>query len=407
MHLQLAWRNLWRNTRRTAIILTAIVVGVWAMVFLGALMRGMADGMVRNAIDTLTGHIQIHREGYRSDPVIENRIDDPGRLIPIIENALPPDARWAARVRVNAVANNARHTAGITLVGIDPEAESAVSFIGRPAISQGRYLRPGDDNAVLAGRALVDDFETRLGHKLVLMSQDAQKEVASRAFRITGIFEAELEATEKGFLFVHKSTAQEMLRMGDAVSEIAVMLADRTSVASVADDVRSVLPDAFVVHTWRDLLPAITGYLDIFDGFMYLWRLIIFIAMGFGIVNTLLMAIFERMREFGLLKALGMKPWWIVRSVLTESLLLLVVGLSLGNFFSLLSVWALSKKGIDLSAFSAGTDLAGISRVVYPVLESRDLAAANLVVFALGLLISLYPAAKAARFTPVEAMAHT
>jgi len=407
MHLQLAWRNLWRNPRRTAIILVAVVVGVWAMVFLGALMRGMADGMVRNAIDTLTGHIQIHQKGFRGDPVIDNRMNQPDAVVRILEKTLPPDAHWSARVRINAIVNNARHTAGVTFVGIDPGAESAVSFIGADAVRDGRYLRSDDANAVLAGQALVDDFETRLGHKLVVMSQDTGNEVASKAFRIKGVFEAELEATEKGFLFVNKSAAQQMLKLGDGITEVAVMLADRKAVDAVAEDLRAALPETYTVHTWRELLPAITGYLDIFDGFMYLWRLIIFIAMGFGIVNTLLMAVFERMREFGVLKALGMKPWWIVRGVLTESFLLLAIGLVLGNLLSLLSVWALSGSGIDLSAFSAGTDLTGISRIVYPVLESRDLAAANLVVFALGLLISLYPAVKAARFTPVEAMAHT
>jgi ABC-type lipoprotein release transport system permease subunit len=182
---------------------------------------------------------------------------------------------------------------------------------------------------------------------------------------------------------------------------------DRKLVDTAAKDLRAALPDAFAVHTWQELLPAITGYLDIFNGFMRLWHLIIFIAMGFGIVNTLLMAVFERMREFGILKALGVKPWWIVRGVLTESFLLLTIGLILGNALSFLNVWALSKNGIDLSAFAAGADMAGVSRIIYPVLEVGDVFAANLVVLALGLLVSLYPAIKAARFTPVEAMLHT
>jgi ABC-type lipoprotein release transport system permease subunit len=407
VHIQLAWRNLWRNPRRTATILTAVIVGVLAMVTLGALMRGMADSMVRNAINTLTGHIQIHQKGFRSDPVIRHRMDDPARVVSVLERTLPAGAKWSVRVRVNAVVSNARHTAGVTLVGIDPEAESAVSFIGPEAVREGRYLRADDSNAVLAGQALVDDFETRPGHKLVVMSQGTGKEMASRAFRIKGIFDAELAATEKGFLFVTRAAAQEMLRLGEGVTEIAVLLSDRKRVDAVAADLRAALPEDYTVHTWRQLLPAITGYLDIFDNIVYLWYLIFFIAMGFGIVNTLLMAVFERMREFGVLKALGMKPRWIVRGVLTESFLLLTIGILFGNLLSFLGIWVLSETGIDLTAFSAGTDLAGLSRIVYPVLEKKDLAVANLVVFGLGLLISLYPAIKAARFTPVEAMAHT
>lgn len=406
MPFQLAWRNLWRNTRRTAIIIIAIVVGAWAMIFLGALMRGTVDSMVQNTVSALVGHIQIHHKGYRSDPVIGNRIQEPEPILLILNRVLPSDAQWSARVRVNAVANNARHSAGVTFVGIDPDDEAAVSFIGEYAINKGRYLRPGEDNAILAGQALVDDFNTRPGHKLIIMSQNAGNEIASRAFRIAGVFDAELEATEKGFVFVNKSAAQEMLQIGDGVTEIAVTLMDRKLVDTAAKDLRAALPDAFAVHTWQELLPAITGYLDIFNGFMRLWHLIIFIAMGFGIVNTLLMAVFERMREFGILKALGVKPWWIVRGVLTESFLLLTIGLILGNALSFLNVWALSKNGIDLSAFAAGADMAGVSRIIYPVLEVGDVFAANLVVLALGLLVSLYPAIKAARFTPVEAMRH-
>jgi ABC-type antimicrobial peptide transport system permease subunit len=127
--------------------------------------------------------------------------------------------------------------------------------------------------------------------------------------------------------------------------------------------------------------------------------------MGFGIVNTTLMAVFERIREFGLFKALGMKPRWILRQVVTESFILLVIGAVAGNGLALLTAWALSG-GIDLSSFAAGMEYVGFSRVIYPQVYTQDLASANLTVFILGILVSLYPAGKAARFTPVEALAH-
>ena len=150
--------------------------------------------------------------------------------------------------------------------------------------------------------------------------------------------------------------------------------------------------------------PAILIYLDIYDTFIFIWYLVVFIAMSFGIVNTTLMAVFERMREFGLLKALGMKPWWVIREVLTESLFLLIMGMAIGNILGFLSVWALSGGGIDLSSLAAGAEYAGMSRVIYPAVTGKDVAGANLVVLMLGLLVSLYPAVKAARFTAVEAM---
>ncbi|MBN2538607.1 MAG: ABC transporter permease [Deltaproteobacteria bacterium] len=406
MHLQLAWRNIWRNPKRTAVIMTAIIIGVWSMIFLGALMRGISEGMVRNGISTLTGHIQVHHRGYRNDPVIENSMTDPEVVETALRETLPDGAQWTSRVRVNAVASNARHTAGVTFVGIDPAHEAGISFIGK-AVTEGRYLRDDDKNGIVVGRALVDKFETGLGRKIIMMSQDTDREVASRAFRIVGIFKAEMQATEKQFVFVTKEAAQHMLKLKNGISEMSVILPDQKEVRHAADNVSAALPSAdYEVQTWRELLPLITAILNIYDGFMYIWFVVVFIAMGFGIVNTTLMAVFERIREFGLFKSLGMKPMWIIREVLAESFFILLIGTTIGNILSFLSVFALSGNGIDLSALASGLEYAGMSRIIYPAIYSHDVIIANLVVFILGLLVSVYPAVKAARFTPVEALTH-
>ena len=154
------------------------------------------------------------------------------------------------------------------------------------------------------------------------------------------------------------------------------------------------------------MLPFQTAYLKILDGFIWIWYLVVFVAMGFGIVNTTLMAVFERIREFGLLKSLGMKPWWILRGVLTESFILLVLGIIIGNMLAMISIVLLSHSGIDLSALAKGAEFAGMSRVIFPALELKDVLMANGIVMLLGLVVSAYPAIKAARFTPVEALAH-
>ena len=407
MYLQLGWRNIWRNPRRTLVILTAVVIGVWCMITLGALMRGMIDQMVRNGIATLTGHIQVHSRGYRNDPVIEHSIVDPQPLEHALRELLPAGTHWSSRVRVNAVASNARHSGGVVLVGIDPAAEAAVSFIG-DAIAQGRYLKDEDKNGIIIGNALADEFETRLGHKLVVMSQGSDREIASRAFRIIGTFRAELEATEKQFVFVTMGAAQQMLKLKKGISEISILLPEYQKADEVAAALQHTLPsEDYEVNTWKELLPLLTAYLAISENFLYLWFLVVFVAMGFGVVNTTLMAVFERMREFGLLKALGMKPRWIVREVLTESCLLLILGMAIGNIFGLLTSFALSSGGIDLSALAAGMEYFGAPRIIYPVISAKDLVMANAVVFVLGLLVSCYPAIKAARFTPVEALAQT
>ncbi|MEA3471455.1 MAG: FtsX-like permease family protein [Thermodesulfobacteriota bacterium] len=407
MYLQLGWRNIWRNPRRTIVVMTAVIIGVWAMIFLGALLRGISEQMVRNGIATLTGHIQVHHAGFRKAPVIENSIDNTEVVKAALSKILPQDAGWSTRVRVDAIASNARHSRGVTLIGIDPEREAGISFIGQ-AVTEGAYLKAGNKYGIIVGKALVDKFDTKLGHKLVLMSQDTKGDIASRAFRITGIFRAETEATEKQFVFVNKAVAQEMLKLGNRISEVSILLADYKEAGEVVDGLRGVLSsDSYEVLTWRELLPLVTAVLKMYDWFIYLWFLVIFIAMGFGIVNTILMAVFERIREFGLLKALGMKPWWIVKEVLIESSFLLILGMLAGNALGFLTVFALTDTGIDLSAFSEGLEFAGMSRVIYPFILVKDIVAANLVVLILGLVVSAYPAVKAARFTPVEAMAHT
>ena len=400
--------------------MTAVVISVWSMIFLGALMRGVADQMVRNGIATLTGHIQIHGKGYRSDPVVEHSISDPEPVKKALQTFLSKDDRWTERVRVNAIVNTARHSSGVTLVGIDPPREAEVSFIGN-AITRGRYLEPGDEQGILVGKALLDDFESRLGHKLVVMSQDRNQEIASRAFRIVGVFRAEMEATEKQFAFVSIHAAQEMLNLEKGISEISVLLKDREKTSDVVDALRSALPSGvYEVQSWQELLPMVTAVLGLYDFFIFLWFLVAFIAMAFGIVNTMLMAVFERIREFGLLKSLGMKPWWIVEEVLAESFFLLLIAGLFGNALGLASALALAGQlerrvleldalagpGIDLSSFAAGLEFAGMSRVIYPVIHARDVITANGVVFFLGLGVSAYPAVKAARFTPVEALAH-
>jgi ABC-type lipoprotein release transport system permease subunit len=406
MDFQIAWRNIWRYPRRTSVILIAVVIGVWSMIFLGALMRGIIVGMIHNGINTLTGHILIHQSRYPDDPSIDNSIANGNEVLREIETLLPANSHFASRVRVNTIVSNARHNGGATLVGIDPAEEKPLSFIGS-AVTRGSYLNAEDNGAILVGRALAKRFDTELGHKLILMTQDKTGQITSKAYRIAGIFQAEMESTEKAYVFVARESARKMLKMGPAISEISILLpspnqADQTATALEAE----FAGQALRVRTWQDALPLLQAYLDLYDSFIMIWFLVVFVAMGFGILNTTLMAVFERMREFGLLKALGMRPIRIVKGILTEALIILLVGLFIGNALGLASAWALSFHGIDLSALAQGVEYAGMSRVIFPMVLPKDMLGANLVVLLLGLLVCLYPAIKAARFTPVEAMIH-
>ncbi len=248
MYFQLGWRNIWRNPRRTTVIMLAVIIGVWSMIFLGALMRGMLEDMVENGIATLTGHIQVHHRGYRDDPAIENSMTDLKVMETTLKMVLPSGALWTSRVRVNAIASNARHSGGVTLVGIDPAREAKVSFIGH-AVTKGRYLRPDDKYGIVVGKALVDKFETKLGRKLVLMSQDTNREIASRAFHIVGIFRAEMQATEKQFAFVAMSAAQHMLKLKKGISEVSISLQEQSETARVTTALRAAMSSYYEVHS--------------------------------------------------------------------------------------------------------------------------------------------------------------
>ncbi len=382
------------------------------MLTFGGLSRGMMESTLSNALNTLTGHIQIQTLEYRDDPVIENRIENPDLLKTMLNKTLPPGTKWAFRIQISGVASNARNSEGITIVGIDPDREADLSFYG-DNVSQGRLLTSGDDHGIFVGQALMDNFETKLGRKLVLITQGADLKTASRAFKIRGTFRAEMEGTEKQYVFITLAAAQKLLGVDTAVTSACIKLpegknlniTDLTAMEQTSRELSRELPDGLTALSWGQLLPLLKGYLSMFDSFMLLWYLVVFMAMAFGLVNTMLMAVLERTREFGLLKALGMKPLWIIRNVLTECLILLILGLFAGNLFGFATIRSLAG-GIDMSFVAQGSEFFGMGHIVVPFLTVKDVLAINAVILILGLLVCLYPAIKAGRITPVEAMAH-
>ncbi|MEA1937626.1 MAG: FtsX-like permease family protein [Pseudomonadota bacterium] len=407
IHLIMAWRNLWRNPMRSGIILTAVTIGVWFMIFYGMMGRGMIDQMREHGIGQMIGHIQIHAQNYLSDPVIDYRIADPKTLIAQISPDLPDGTRIASRIKVDGVAQNARHNTGVSIYGIEPEDEIDISFIGWPqSIPEGEYLDGDDDIGIMIGLGLAHDFETRIGKKIILMSKGADNEIVSRAFRIRGLFTAELKSTEKSIVFVTREAAQEMLGLDTAITEMSLTLpAIKYTDMVHADLQKNLAGSPFAVSRWIDRLPIVRAYLEIMDGFMFIWYLIVFIAMGFGVVNTTLMAVLERIREYGLLKSLGLLPRWILLSVLIESLIILTLGAVLGDILAL-ATYAAMYDGINLSAWSEGTEYFGMPHILKFALNWRDFLFADMIVIVLGVLVCLYPASKAARITPVEALAH-
>jgi len=395
----LAWRNLWRHARRTAVMLFALALGVWSMVALAAIVRGSMEQHIRKEILNLTGHVQIHAPAYRDDPAVEHRFTPPPALVQVLQRS--PVTAWDARVRVPAVVQSERESAGVTLVGIDPARERGLSFIPG-AVTEGRYLESPDDQGLLLGRKLAERLETGLGRRVVLMSQDARNQVGDRGFRVVGIFDADPQAMETGYVFVGRDVAQRMLKIGGDISEIAVMTPDREHLGALLSSLRE-RETGLDVAPWTELQPLLVLSEKVNNVVLLIWFAVVFAAMSFGLINTLLMAVFERTREFGLFQALGMPPRYILGQVLIESLILLGIGLILGNTLGWLSVYWL-KDGIDLSAFAEGLELVGVSPVIYPALAAGDVITANLLVVVLGIAASLYPAWRASRHVPVEAI---
>jgi ABC-type lipoprotein release transport system permease subunit len=401
--LTLAWRNLWRHTRRTLMILFAFALGVWSMVVIAAITRGSMEQQLDKSILNLTGHVQVHAPGFRDDPVIQYRMAPPDVVLAAALDDTAINA-WSSRVRVPAVVASERESAGVTLVGIDPAREQGLSFIAR-AVSEGRNLESPDDQGLLLGRKLAERLETGLGRRVVLMSQDVNNQIGDRGFRVVGIFDTQPRQMEEAYVFIGRGTAQAMLKLDTAITEVAVMAENRDRLEPLLARLRAAAP-AFDIEPWTTIEPLLVLTQKITDVILIIWFSIVFAAMSFGLINTMLMAVFERTREFGLFQALGMPPRHILGQVLVESLILLVLALVLGNLAAWATIAAL-KDGIDLSAVAEGMEMIGVAPVIYPAWAASDLLAANLLVFVLGLAASLYPAWRASRYVPVEAITRT
>ncbi len=400
--LQLAWRNLWRNHRRTIIMLSAISVGVWAMIFMTALTRGMVDQMIVDGIKALPGHVQIHNPAYLDDPSINNRI-------PITDAELQEKfgagdfVAWSSRVKVPAVITSERDSRGIILLGIDPAAERDLSFVDYDEVD-GRFLEDENDQGIVIGRKLAATLETEIGKRIVIMSQDPDNEIADRGFRIVGLYTASTGAVEEAFAFVGKATAQKMLGIVGETTEVVFLGDDYRDVEAVYESVVAEVDSSVVVNRWYDVDTYLGTIMKVMDGFVLVWVVVIFLALSFGLVNTLVMAVFERVREIGLMLALGMKPGSILGQIVIESMLLLALGLTIGNILSWATIIPL-ESGVDISFVGKGMEMMGAASVLYPKLYLSDVVLANVVVLVLGFLASLSPAWRASRYEPVEALA--
>ncbi|MCH9695457.1 MAG: ABC transporter permease [Gammaproteobacteria bacterium] len=397
----LAWRNLWRNHRRTFIMLAAIGTGVWAMIFMTALTRGMVDQMISDGIKEMPGHVQMHNPEFRDDPSVNNLIAlDDAELAARFEDA--EFKAWASRVRVPAIVTSERDSRGVTLLGIDPVSEREMSFVNYDDVA-GRFLESSDDKGIVIGEKLAEILETEIGKRIVIMSQDPDNEIADRGLRVVGLFTASTSATEETYVFMGKKTAQKMLGIEGATTEVVFLGDDYRNVDPLYDAVVGKVDGNVEISRWYDVNTYLGTMMGVMDGFVLIWVIVIFLALSFGLVNTLVMAVFERIREIGLMLALGMKPGSILGQIVIESMLLLAIGLTIGNVLAVITILPL-QNGIDISIVADGMEMMGAASMLYPALYANDMILANAVVLILGFLASLSPAWRASRYEPVEAI---
>ena len=394
--VQLSLRNILRHKRRNLMLLAAIVVAVSFVTASNTLIRGFQANMKDAAVSNLTGHIKIHQPGYRDDPTIAKSFE----LAKDFQPDVPEEQLlgWAPRIRVPAVIMSERETRGIQLVGVNPEAER-ISFLGTAAIA-GDSLQNIDDGGVLIGAELARQLETKVGRRLVINTQGADGLARERGFRIVGTYDTESTALEKIYVFAGLATIQRLLD-SNGVTEVSVRLQEEPRTWTIKDQ----LIDFFVgleVLDWRELNPQAAVMDMAANTAVFVWFALMMSALIFGLMNTLITSVMERVKEFGLLRALGMRNSLVVCQVVVESTIIMAIGVSIGVVLGYLVFLSLAD-GLDLSAFAEG--MAGFGgSVLVPVLIPDDVFLVAAMSLLLGLLASLYPAWRAVQVQPLNAM---
>jgi ABC-type lipoprotein release transport system permease subunit len=397
---RMAWRNLWRNPRRTAVVVTAIAVGIGGCVFSMAINIGMIVGMVDVAIRGGLGHMQVHASGWEASPELEVRLEDGGASVSRALDTVPEIRHWAPRVRAQGLAASPRASVGVQILGVDPRREAGVSIAAESLVA-GTWL--GEPRRVVIGGKLAERLESEVGDKLVVSVQDLAGELTGQAFRIAGVIRAGSPELDERTVFLGLDEAQTLLGLGESVSEIVVVTADRHHIGAIQSELEAALGNRSEVRSWEQLQPVLVYMVETMDSMGWIVYAAVFIAMAFGIANVLLMAVFERTREIGMMRAVGMSRGKVVRMVVLESAFVTALGLALGVALGAVGVWGLGD-GIDLSRWASSIDAYGIQPVLTPALRTRDLVAPVAIGGVTAVISSFWPALRAARAKPADAL---
>jgi len=398
---KLAWRNIWRNKRRSVIVLTSVVVGVTASIVLDAFQNGMINQMLMNQISLNVSHMQIHKSGFNEDKAVKNFINKPG----VIEKELSgnPNVKYfSKRVIAFGLISSTDNSSGVYIYGVEPDKEPNISMVKRSLI-KGRYLS-GKDREILIGEKLSEKLAVDLGDKIVAMSNTPDGEIASEVFRIVGIFRSPSSDFDKTDIFIPLFTAQRMLELGSNVHEFAVIFNDYLQADKIAETIRDDIDSDYEVLSYNDILPLLVLQVDMYKEMVYIINFIIGLSLIFGIVNSMLMSVFERIQEIGVLMSIGMKNIKIIWMILFEAFILGALGTFLGILSGYIVFSLFLADGINLSVFAQSLQSFGVGAVIYPILSLENLVSLLIMIPFITLVGALYPAYKAVKLEPVYAI---
>jgi putative ABC transport system permease protein len=401
MLFKIAWRNIWRNKRRSLIVISSIIVGVIFAMLNDSLGRGMMMQMLENPIKSHISHIQIHKKGFIDNKNIHKLVPEAEKAETILSE-LKFIKHYGKRIFVYGLVSSANSSAGAAINGVQPEKEKKITDISKRII-EGTYLT-GKKREIVISKKTAEKLEVELGDKVVTVASNIEGDVSNDLFRVVGIYSTSSADFDKMNVFVSLDAAQEMLGLGNNFHEFAIITDDLKNTLNYKDKISERLDDGYESLAYQDLMPMIMTYLESYDQMMAIFYVIIAVAVLFGIVNTMLMSVFERVHEIGVLLSIGMKTGKIFRMVILEAFVLGIFGTIIGLIFGFFFYWLLSIYGIDFSIFSESLRSFGMDNVLYPVMDPVIIINSFLMIPIAAVIGAIYPARKAIKLQPTEAM---
>lgn len=397
---KIAVRNIWRNRLRSIAIMASVFLGLLAGIFASALVRGMLEGRFANFIEREVSHVQVHHPDY----IERKAVGLPAGYDPTdLERVLQLEGVQAATIRsqVRAMVASATYTGGVDLIGIRPEAENATTRF-KEHLVEGVFIGEEESNQLLIGRALADKLRVGVGSRIVCTFQDKDNNLVSAAFVVGGLFETYYKRYDESTAFVNIDYLNRQLQIA-GYHEMAILGEDVADAGRLAKQIGEVLPNARA-RTWYEIAPELEYWVEMGSVFSYIFVVLIMIGLAFGLLNTMLMAVFERTREIGMLMAIGMNRKRVFGLIVLETIVLAILGSTLGMLGGWLLVHSTHKSGINLGAFSDVMHEIGFETVIYPSLDPAFFYTLPVLVVVTALLAAIYPAIKALKLNPADAV---